>query len=211
MKTILSLFDYSGSWSKPYRDAGYNVIQVDIKHGQDVFEVMEDVIMQKVDNGNTSVYGVLAAPPCTDFAVSGAWCWQKKETQPAAYKSDRTMLEFKNTTELSIFLVLATLEIIEQLQPKFWAIENPVGRISKLIFELGNPWYFQPYEYGDAWTKKTGLWGKFNIPVKNPVEPIRYCKQGSWTQRLGGKSERTKELRSITPAGFAQAFFEANK
>jgi hypothetical protein len=28
---------------------------------------------------------------------------------------------------------------------------------------------------------------------------------------LGGKSERTKELRSITPMGFAKAFYEANK
>lgn len=39
MKTILSLFDYSGNWPKPYLDAGYNVVQVDIKHGQDVLEI----------------------------------------------------------------------------------------------------------------------------------------------------------------------------
>ncbi len=35
-KTILSLFDYSGNWSKPYEDAGYNVIRVDKKRGLDV-------------------------------------------------------------------------------------------------------------------------------------------------------------------------------
>lgn len=35
-KTILSLYDFSGVWSQPYRDAGYNVIQVDLKRGQDV-------------------------------------------------------------------------------------------------------------------------------------------------------------------------------
>lgn len=29
--------------------------------------------------------------------------------------------------------------------------------------------------------------------------------------KLGGKSERTKELRSMTPLGFAKAFFEANQ
>lgn len=34
-KTILSLCDNSGVWSKPYKDAGYNVIQVDIQHGRD--------------------------------------------------------------------------------------------------------------------------------------------------------------------------------
>ena len=34
MKTILSLFDYTGNWSEPYRQAGYNVIQQDLKHGK---------------------------------------------------------------------------------------------------------------------------------------------------------------------------------
>ena len=29
-------------------------------------------------------------------------------------------------------------------------------------------------------------------------------------QKYGGKSERTKELRSETPMGFAYAFYEAN-
>lgn len=101
--------------------------------------------------------------------------------------------------------------IIQLYKPIWWILENPVGRLPKLRPELGKPrMYMQPYEYGDPWTKKTCLWGNFNEPKKNPVEPIRYTKQGSWTQRLGGKSERTKRLRSITPAGFAQAFFEAN-
>jgi len=35
-RTIISLCDFSGNWSKPYRDAGYNVVQVDLKHGNDV-------------------------------------------------------------------------------------------------------------------------------------------------------------------------------
>ena len=91
--------------------------------------------------------------------------------------------------------------------------ENPVGRLPRLVPELGKPrMYFNPCDYGDPYTKKTGLWGDFNTNLpKNPVEPERVCKQGSWVQKLGGKSERTKELRSMTPPGFAQAFFEANK
>ena len=31
MKTILSLFDYSGNWSLPYEEAGHNVIRIDKK------------------------------------------------------------------------------------------------------------------------------------------------------------------------------------
>ena len=59
--------------------------------------------------------------------------------------------------------------------------------------------------------KKTGLWGKFNRDLpRNDVEPLRVCSQGSWVQRLGGKSDKTKELRSMTPLGFAYAFYAAN-
>ena len=72
-KTILSLFDYSGNWSKPYRDAGYHVIQIDIKHGQ-------DVRLLKLA-GLPTIHGILAAPPCTEFASSGARWWAEKGEQ----------------------------------------------------------------------------------------------------------------------------------
>lgn len=206
-KVILSLFDYSGSWSKPYRDAGYDVVQVDLKLGDDIFEVVQEVSYMKAEHPNLSVYGILAAPPCTDFASSGARWMAGKEDQPASYHNDKTC-EFENTVEHSVGMVLATLAIIDWLKPQFYAIENPVGRIKSLVPELGEPWYFQPNQFGDPYTKKTGLYGKFNKPViTEPVLPLF----GSEMQKYGGKSEKTKAARSKTPAGFANAFFNANK
>jgi len=67
-------------------------------------------------------------------------------------------------------------------------------------------------DYGDPYTKKTGLWGRFTPPLPLfiggdwRVEPV----EGSKMLRYGGNSERTKEQRSETPEGFAQAFFMAN-
>lgn len=227
-KTILSLFDYSGSWSKPYRDAGYDVIQVDIKHGTDVFEVMEWVLCDR--NPNFHCYGILAAPPCTDFSLSGAQYWKSKETKPADYYSDVTCLQFDSSLEMHLFFVYATIEIIAQLNPVFYAIENPVGRIGQLVPELGKPWYFQPYWYGDAYSKKTALFGKFNKPLKTTniglfadgslemceVEPEwkissngRKYSPMMWNN--GGNNSKTKEVRSITPSGFAKSFFLANQ
>lgn len=51
---ILDLCSGSGEWSRPYREAGYDVIQVDVKDGQDVrlLEVLP-----------YPVRGILAAPP----------------------------------------------------------------------------------------------------------------------------------------------------
>jgi hypothetical protein len=63
----------------------------------------------------------------------------------------------------------------------------------------------------NVYTKRTVLYGNFSVPEKRRIEPVNTSKQGSWLQSLGGKSARTKELRSVTPAGFARAFYEANK
>lgn len=224
MKTILSLFDYSGRWSRPYRMLGYRTLMVDIKHSQDSYRrilqedhdagvprgalawccdasVTDTMTLQQwiMAAGTGSIHGILAAPPCTDFAVSGAQYWKAKDAD--------------GRTAASLALVRATLAIIDAYRPAWWALENPVGRLNKLVPELEpfGPWYFQPHWYGDPWTKKTGLWGTFNRNLpRNDVEPIRYNSQGSWTQSLGGKSERTKELRSMTPEGFALAFARAN-
>ncbi|HEY9704495.1 MAG TPA: hypothetical protein V6C58_18755 [Allocoleopsis sp.] len=186
-KIILSLFDYSGNWPKFYKDAGYDVYQVDIKHGIDILEL-------EYDDFPDNVYGILAAPPCTDFSGSGAQYWKIKDLD--------------GRTAQSLKLVDKVIEIVSWYpELNFWALENPVGRLSTLRPKLGKPWYFQPYWYGDPYTKKTGLWGNFNKDLpKNEVKPD----PNSWIMKLGGKSERTKELRSMTPLGFAKAFFLAN-
>ena len=185
-KLILSLCDHSGNWPKFYRETGYDVRSIDIKKGDDV---------RLLNHLNKPVYGILAAPPCTAFAGSGAQYWPKKDAS--------------GETLEALALVDACLRAVAIYKPAFWALENPVGRLRRY---LGPPTLiFNPCDYGDAYTKKTCLWGEFNAPAKNPVEPVRVCSQGSWVQKLGGKSERTKELRSTTPLGFAKAFFEANK
>ena len=71
--TVLSLFDFSGSWSAPYEQAGYTVIRVDIKAGIDLLTWN----YKQIERGQ--VVGILAAPPCTHFTVSGAQYWKAKD------------------------------------------------------------------------------------------------------------------------------------
>jgi len=182
-KVILDLCGGTGAWSEPYRSAGYLVKVVTLPCDVRLYEYPGQV------------YGVLAAPVCTDFSGSGAQYWPEKDLD--------------GRTLASISIADACCRIVLVTKPKFWVLENPVGRLRKWY---GPPaMYFHPSDYGDAYTKKTCLWGDFNRPVPNPVEPVRVCSQGSWLMKLGGKSARTKELRSVTPPGFAQAFFEANR
>lgn len=206
MKTLLSLFDYTGNWSAPYHEAGWNVIQHDIKHGQDVFKDTIPAAIADAVEGR-KVHGILSAVPCTDFASSGARWFAEKENQPAEYNGNE--VSFSNTVDMSIGMVLATLFIVELLNPVFWCIENPIGRISSLVPEIGKPlMYFNPCDFGDPYTKRTALYGKFNTNLKRkPVLPLF----GSIMHtNYGGKSEKTKAARSVTPKGFCQAFYEAN-
>lgn len=179
MFTILSLCDYTGEWSRPYREAGYDVRQVDIRQGDDVrlFEALPH-----------PVRGVLAAPPCTHFAGSGARWWEAKGID--------AVLE-------GLAVVDACMRIILTHNPVWWVIENPVGRLNRW---LGDPLMtFNPSDYGDRYTKKTCLWGRFNPPLKRKVEAT----EGSKMWRLPPSPDRAA-LRSVTPPGFSRAFFEAN-
>lgn len=201
-RVILSLFDHSGAWSEPYRAAGYTVIAFDIKEpggfgwAHDIADFSCEYLLEEL--GLHTIYGIIAAPPCTHFTVSGAQYWPAKDED--------------GRTDAMLELVYQVFRTVELFAPKFWVFENPVGRLPKLIPELGAPWYFQPHHYGDAYTKKTGLWGEFFTDLeRDDVEPVRACDAGSWLMTLGGKSEKTKALRSMTPPGFARAFFEANQ
>ncbi len=64
----------------------------------------------------------------------------------------------------------------------------------------------------DAYKKKTCLWtgGGFELPALKEIPPLDMKGQGGSNQhnKLGGKSLKTKNIRSATPRGFAQAVFE---
>jgi len=179
VKVIYDLCAGTGAWSQPYQDAGYDVRRVESKDGQ-------DVRLLQVPEGK--VHGVLCAPPCTHFASSGARWWKEKGTGP--------LLEGLSVVDACLRFIMAT-------EPTWWVLENPVGRLNKY---LGKPvMYFNPCDYGDPYTKKTALWGRFTPPMKTPVEPT----EGSKMHLLPPGPDRAM-LRSKTPPGFARAFFKAN-
>lgn len=177
---ILSLFDRSGVWSDPYREAGYDVEQIDLSFGQDV---------RLLEPPSCRVQGILAAPPCTMFANSGAR-WERTDEEMAQ----------------ALSLVDAVFRLVHVCRPAWWVLENPVGKLHRWI---GPPrMYFDPCDYGDPYTKRTALWGEFSEPLKllrTAVAPT----EGSKMHLLAPSPQRTA-LRSTTPAGFARAFFEAN-
>ena len=197
-KAILSLFDVTGNWSRPYLENGYEVIQIDLQKGFDLKDWNYKTFPR------TYFVGVMAAIPCTDFALSGAkWFADKDE---------------KGDTCESISLVYKTLAIIQWFRPglTWWVVENPMSRIHKLCPELEqvsvkfNPYEFAGYDpipRNSQYQKQTWLWGTFKQPVKKPLPNLDGDK---FHRSVGGKSDRTKNIRSATPLGFAYAFYAAN-
>jgi hypothetical protein len=116
-------------------------------------------------------------------------------------------------------IVIACLNLIWEARKKnklaFWEMENPMGYLRQF---LGNPpLTFDPCDYGDPYTKKTDLWGYFNKPKKKPIKldadtiarlKINNRKLPSISDFTGSKQSAR---RAITPRGFAEAFFKANK
>jgi hypothetical protein len=198
MKTILDLCGGTGSWSQPYRDAGYNVLIVDPV--SELGEVHTDVrLLQRLDY---DVHGILAAPPCTHLCSSGARWWKRKGVGALIN---------------GLSIVDACLRMVVLYSPSWWAMENPVGRLSRF---LGPPnYWFHPYQYGDPWYKRTGIWGTaktppvgdFPAPPRQVVEDRhnRGTVDPQWIHKCAPGPKRT-QLRSMTPPGFAKAFFEAN-
>ncbi len=187
-KVILDLCAGTGAWSKPYKDAGYDVRLITLPE--------QDVRLYKPPK---NVYGILAAPPCTEFSKAKHFHGKGNYTH-----NFLTGLE----------IVSACMRIILTSKPKFWAIENPNGYLRNWI---GNPsWTFQPYYYGDNYQKTTCLWGQFNVPVPQRITKPKGIKKFSMLKskeispEYYGKLTR-QNRRAITPPGFAKAFFEANK
>ena len=197
-KVVLSLFDLSGEWAKPWQEAGYEVHTFDIQHDNYLGDVNNFSVeffseIHGMFEGK-DVHAILAACPCTDFASSGARHFATKDAD--------------GRTVASVELVQSTLATIEYFKPNIWAIENPVGRIANMN---GLPHWrlsLDPYHIGEDYTKQTLFWGRFNgdLPIA-PREPVKGSKMHTM---FGGSSIETKNARSETPEGFSYAFFHAN-
>jgi hypothetical protein len=186
-KIILDLCGGTGSWSKPYADAGYDVRVITLPD--------HDVLTYQPP---TNVYGILAAPPCTMFSL--------------ARTTAKTPRDFVGAMEV----VRACLEIIWTARAsgslKFWALENPTAYLRQFLGKP--PMTFQPFEFGDRYKKRTDLWGYYNEPRKKPVvlteQEIKNSRVNTRPlPKIPGLS--VADRRAITPQGFAQAFYKANK
>lgn len=191
-KIILDLCGGTGSWSKPYKEAGYDVRVITLP----MFDVTDPYVQEQCVA--LKPHGILAAPPCTEFSRA---------------KSFHGKGNYTNDFEAGLEPVIACLKIIAMCQPKWWTMENPNGYLKRWMGKENAR--FEPWQFGDKYQKTTLLWGNFKMPKIKVNKKPEGLKKFSMlhTKEIApefyGIYDRTVR-RSITPAGFAQAFYKAN-
>lgn len=215
-KVILHLCADTGSDTYPYQeDPDYEVVLVGSDIGVENFTIASWIHFHGLDK---QIYGIVANPVCTEFSTARA---NGKARNP----------------EDGMFLVKECQRIIEEAKSlgglKFWVIENPAKGVLKQY--LGKPSYeYEPWWYGSPWTKRTALWGEFNIPMPTysnwatvPKLDGLYTRPGRSKPSIAfmHKSHYHKipefkvleepdsdmEFRSLCSQKFAEAFYKVNK
>ena len=140
---------------------------------------------------------IIAFPPCTHLAVSGAAHFEKKRQ------------DGRQQQGIDFFMAFT------QVKCERVAIENPIGIMSKHYREPDQ--IIQPYMFGDSYQKSTCLWLK-NLPL---LTPTKIVSKGEMVEYGSGKkmpkwyaeawrmpAEQRAKLRSKTFPGIAKAMAE---
>lgn len=178
MKVLIAC-EFSGTVRDAFAARGHDAWSCDIlpteKPGQHLQCDVREVLDRKWDI-------MIAHPPCTHLAVSGArWFKDKQVEQAEALDFVRTLLD-------------APIERI--------ALENPVSIISSRIRKPDQT--IQPWQFGHGEVKRTCLWLK-NLPLLKPTDEV--VGREARVHKMPPSPDRWKK-RSITYQGIANAMSE---
>lgn len=213
-----------------FRKLGHNAFSCDIlkcSGGHPEWHFNQDVLEVIKNNGGILETGeelyiegkwdlMVAHPPCTYLAVSGAKWYYHPEDKHLPIEQRRPHPSFPNRAHdreegAAFFMALANANI------EHIAIENPVG-IMNTRFRKPDQ-VVQPYFFGDAASKSTCLWLK-NLPL---LLPTKIVDKGEYIEFKSGKripkwysdgltktksAEERRTWRSKTFPGFAKAIAE---
>lgn len=117
---VLDLFSGLGGWSQAFRERGHDVVRVELDAKFEA-EITNDV-RNLVPSSFIGYDVVLASPPCEGFTVMQIGRnWNHDHTP----KNDRA--------RLALELMLWTVRFIRETRPRYCWVENPVGKMRRLM------------------------------------------------------------------------------
>ncbi len=194
---VYDFYSGTGSSTQAFKDAGHTVIKIEL---DEYFEADERDILTLTADILINKYGpphfIWASPPCTSFSVASIGRHWTKDKEPKTQQA----LE-------SLKLVEFTLNLIKELKPHAWLMENPRGMLRKQAIMSGLTHRQITYcAYGETRMKPTDLWG--DVPnwiarsaCRNGDSCHEAAPRGSRTGTQGLKGAKT---RSMVPYELSQ-------
>jgi site-specific DNA-cytosine methylase len=193
---VLELFAGKRSIGRAFEAHGHEVFSVewdksfeDIDLYADISTVTTEEILQKF--GRPDV--IWASPDCTTFSIAAISHHRRKNPETGNLDPVSEYAQFCDRVDQHV------LQLIRELKPKYWFIENPRGGMRKMSWMQGLPRHTVTYcQYGDTRMKPTDIWTNHPNPQFKPM-----CKNGdpchvsaprgakTGTQGLKGSKERS--------------------
>lgn len=177
---VLVACEESQEVCKAFRELGHEAYSCDIQEcsgGHPEWHIQGDVLPLLKEKWDL----IIAHPPCTDLAVSGARWFKQKQKDGRQKRSIDFFMEFT------------------KCECKRVAIENPICIMSSIWRKPDQ--IIQPWQFGHGETKATCLWLK-GLPLLKPTNIVEGREQKVW--KMPPSKDRAK-LRSRTFPGIAKA------
>lgn len=209
---VLELFAGTRSIGKAFEARGHEVFSIDwnkdfkdIDLYADILTITAADILEKF--GRPDV--IWASPDCATFSVARIFTHRQKNPETGNLDPKTDYAKFCDKVDQHV------LELIKELRPEFYFIENPRGGMRKMTWMQGYPRYTVTYcQYGDFRMKPTDIWTnhpdpKFKPPCKNGDPCHEASPRGTTIRKLkaqgvnitysGTANVRNPILRSIIP------------
>lgn len=181
---VLDLFAGTRSLAKVAEERGHESfsIEIDKRHPNidwyvDILDVTSSDIVERF--GFPDV--IWASPPCTSYSIAGISHHREKRA------GEDHLYPVSDFAFLSDKMILHVLDLIKELNPRYYFIENPRGGLRKMDYMQDLPRYTVTYcQYGDNRMKPTDLWTNHPSPDFLPM-----CKNGDSCHERAPRGSKT--------------------
>lgn len=181
---VLELFAGTRSIGKAFEAHGHQVFSIEWNKDFENIDLYAD-IAQVTAADILRLFGkpdvIWASPDCTTFSVAAISHHRRRNDETGNLDPISEYARFCDTVDQHV------LDLIRELEPRFWFIENPRGGMRKMTWMQGLPRYTVTYcQYGDSRMKPTDIWTNHPSPRFRPM-----CKNGDSCHEKAPRGSRT--------------------
>tara|TARA_Y100001963_G_scaffold157838_1_gene255298 strand:+ start:2434 stop:3417 length:984 start_codon:yes stop_codon:yes gene_type:complete len=198
---ILGLCCGRKGWESAFIERDHDVLTIDIDPEMEP-DICMDIMDLTIEDIGTDWDIILVSPPCQTFSIGSCrWYWTADEPRVPNYERKG------QAADDALQLVHHIYELIEQIKPKFWAMENPTAMLKKVWKAPAVSTFFASWSGGHLEyrrpKKATDLWGVF--PESMPWPEPRHWEEAE-RGTLKGTQGMPFEDRGIIPWGLSFTF-----